>query len=180
MAFLKKEEQSAPSAPQGFEALYTSFLKFLDNLGAGKRTAWAVVSLIIAAALITLASVTPLLLGTNDLSLWVSVLIGFPAGVLVFGNFVGLVHFTGVREWGVSSYKDRRPQTRRIRDVALWTIAVVAVLIAAGGHIPRGVGGVVVITLALFAYNIIRRTPEELKRAQLGLPDPRDITEEDS
>lgn len=185
MAFLKKQSEGSDKADNlgGFEQIYSSFLSFLEDLGPSKRKVWALVSLIVAVTLTTLASFVPVILsgvGQKELSMWVSVLIGFPAGLIVFGNLAGVAHFTRVKDWGISQYKERYPQSRRMRDSALISVLIIATLIVAGGKIPQGLGGIIVITLALFAYNTIRRTPDELKRAQLGLPDPREIKEENN
>jgi len=175
VAFLKKQKADSDVAPVGgFEQTYSSFLSYVGKMTHGSRVGAVVISLTVAAILIVLASL-PFL----NLSYWIYVLIGFPAGIIVFANLVALFHFTRIKDSSLFTYKDRVPPRRRMQTVAITAVGVVVVLILFGGTIPRGLGGTIVITLALLAYNLIRRTPEEVRLAQLGLPDPREIEKEE-
>jgi uncharacterized membrane protein (DUF485 family) len=183
VAFLKKEPKEVDPTVGGFDQLYSAFLHFYKNMEPGKKRTWVISSLIVALILILISSFAPLLLGSfisADIITWIAVLVGFPAGIIVFANCVIFIHFSRAKEWKLAQYKDTYPVSRRIRDAALTGVAVIAALIALGGAMPYGLGGTIVITLALFGYNLIRRTPEELRLAQLGLPDPRDFKEENN
>jgi amino acid transporter len=173
VAFVKKPKDQEQETPAGFGQMYDSFLSFVERTPSKQRRTYMIGSLVVAAILIVLASL-PL-----NISTWVFVLIGFPAGLIVFANCVALTHFTRLRDSKAFTYKDRVPPTKRIKTVGLGIVVIVAILISLGGLIPYGLGGTIVITLALFAYNIIRRTPDELRLAKLGLPDPREFENED-
>ena len=159
-----------------FSTLYDRYVLWLDALGRGKRLRWALGSLAIATALIVLASLTFL-----NLWEWVYVVIGVPAGVILFLNLVGAAYFTRLSETQLVAYKETYPPARRVRDSAIGVISFLVLLLVAGTYIavPKGVGGALIILVALSAFNIVRRTPEEIRYSVAGLPDPRELREDD-
>jgi hypothetical protein len=167
------------SRPGVFEGYYQIFLNYLQGKTEGERQRYAIASLVLAAVLMTLSSLT-VLVNLNDLLMTIiTVLIGFPAGVILFLNAVGFVHFSAIGNWRIFGWKDRTTPPRRIRAVSITVIIIIIVLIIINSRIPEGIGGAIVVLTALSGFNIVRRTPEELRLARLGLPDPRDI-EDDS
>lgn len=162
--------------PGMFSTLYDRYLLWLDELGSGKRLRWALGSLALAAVLIALASLSFL-----NLWEWIYVVIGAPAGLILFLNLVGLAYFTRLSETGLVAYKETYPPARRVRDTAIGVIAFLVLLLVAGTYIivPKGVGGALIILVALTAFNIVRRTPDEIRYSVAGLPDPREIREDD-
>lgn len=178
MAFIRNrkdaQEPQIINNPAGFDALYQAFLRFVEDMPSAKRKTWSVVSLIIA-TLLTVAASLPF----PAIPSWVFVLIGFPAGLIVFANCVAFGHFTKIRDSRLFAYKENNPPSRRLKTTGIVAVVIITILIVIGGSLPYGLGGVVVITLALFGYNTIRRTPEEIELAKQGIPDPREYNEDD-
>jgi uncharacterized membrane protein len=126
----------------------------------------------IAAVLITVAS-----LPLGDGLRWVSAIVGSPAGVIIFLLFIGIIHSTRLNDMMFFRIKETTPPRKRVPLVVVGLIIIAGTLIAGGGAVPIGVGGSIVVAISLGAYNIIRRSPEELAWAARGLPDPREIEE---
>lgn len=157
----------------GFEDITNRFYDFVDKMGT-RKVIYAVVWLVIAIALAVAASL-PL---PSQLS-WVAPIVGIPAGIILFGLGLGVVHTTKLQNWGLFQVKNNYSQRRRVVPVLFGVGAVVALLITAGAAVPTGVGGAIMVATALTAYNVIRRTPYEIELANKGIPDPRDYPEEE-
>lgn len=162
--------------PGLFANLYNRYIVKLDEFGQGRRLRYALLSLLLAAVLIALSSLTFLPVPTFVLGI-----IGAPAGAILFLNLVGAAYFTKLSEASLMNYKETYPPARRIRDVAIGVVVVIVALLVAGAYVdvPQGIGGALIVLVALLAYQIVRRTPEEIRYAVAGLPDPREIKEED-
>jgi amino acid transporter len=162
--------QTPPIGP--FAATYDRFITAMRNAGHAKRVQYASVSLVVAAVLLVFSSLSFLGLPT-----FVYVITAVPAAVLLFLNISALAYFTRTADSRMMSYKDNVPPRRRIRDVLIGVVVFIVALLVIGAavNIPQGLGGSLVILVALLAYNIMRRTPEELRLAAAGVPDPREI-----
>lgn len=161
-----------PTNQYGFDALMDRFYSFVNNLSAGQRKGYLIGWSLVSLVLIVGASLP---LGA-DLR-WISAVVGSPAGVIVFLILAGVVETTNLKNSALFQFKENNPPRRRV-SVVLFGLALVAVaLIASSPILPLGVGGTIVIVVALTSYNIIRRTPDEILLAQQGLPDPREIEE---
>lgn len=158
----------------GFEALLNRLYTFVDNLEPSKRKSYGIGWLVIA---ILLAGVASVPLGDN--LRWVAAVVGWPAGVILFALALSLVRTTSIKNWGIFSYKERVPPKKRVSAVIIGLVIVAILLISVSRYAPLGVGGTVMIFAALLAYQIIRRTPEELALAAQGIPDPREFDEEE-
>ena len=156
------------------ESLTQRLYDFVDSLSDAKRKSYGIAWLVIAVVLMVVASI-PL-----DASLrWVSVLVGWPAGVILFCLGLSLVHTSSLKDTELFRYKERVPPKKRVPAVILGLIVVAVILITTSAFIPLGVGGTLMIFAALTAYNVIRRTKEEILLASQGLPDPRELPEEE-
>lgn len=160
--------------PWGFEALTNKIYDFTDSLEEKKQISYGAAWLAIAIILMVIASIP---IGEN-LRI-VSVIVGWPAGVILFALSLAIVHATKLRDLPIFDYKITTPPKKRATTVTIGLIIVAALLIATSAYVPVGVGGTVMIFSALTAYNIIRRTKEELALAAAGLPDPRELSDED-
>lgn len=160
--------------PWGFQALTDRLYAFVDSLNSSKRKTYGFTWLAIAIVLAVVASL-PL---PGSLR-WVSAIVGWPSGVILFALTLAVIHGTSLKDTSLFHYKDRVPPRRRVPVVIIGLILVAVLLIATSSFIPTGVGGTIIIYAALSAYNIIRRTREELALAAQGLPDPREIPEDD-
>jgi cobalamin synthase len=159
--------------PWGYDMLIHRLYAFVDSLNTSRRKTYGISWLVIAVLLATAASL-PLPDGLR----WVSVLVGWPAGVIAFALALALVHGTDLKNNSIFEYKERVPPKKRVSAVIIGLVVVAAILISTSSFLPSGVGGVIIIFSALLAYNVIRRTPEEMALAAQGLPDPREIPEE--
>lgn len=162
--------------PGMFVTLYNRYIVWLDEQGKSGRTRWAVIALLVTAVLVTFASLSFL-----NLWEWIYVLVGAPAGVLLFLVLIGVAYFTPVAEWRLVAYKETYPPARRIRDAVIGIVGFLVLLLVLGTYvvIPRGVGGAAIVLIALLAYNVTRRTPQEIQYSVAGIPDPREIREEE-
>lgn len=156
--------------PLGFDALSRRLYAFVDSLDTGKRKLYGFSWLAIAVVLAIAASMD---IG-SDLRL-VTVAVGFPSGVILFILAVAVVHGTSLKDKSFFQWKQRTLPKKRVSAAAVGMVAVATLLVGGSGFIPTGLGGTLIVFSALSAYNIIRRTQEELTLAALGLPDPREI-----
>lgn len=168
MAIQKKQQTN----PWGFESLLNRFNDFVDSLNSSKRQIYGIGWFAIAAVLVTVAS-----LPLGDGLRWVSAIVGSPAGVIIFLLTIGIIHSTRLNDMSFFRIKENIPPRRRVPRVVVGLIIVAGLLIAGGESIPIGIGGSIVVAISLGAYNIIRRSKEELALAAQGLPDPREIEE---
>jgi len=170
--FTMSTVQPQQTNPWGFESLLTRFYDFIDSMTPSKRKVYGFGWLAIAAVLMAIAS-----LPLGDGLRWVSAIVGSPSGVILFLLAVAVIHSTSLNEMSLFKIKQNIPPRKRVPLVAVGLIVVAATLIASSSVIPIGVGGSIVVAIALGSYNIIRRSPEELRWAAQGLPDPREIEE---
>lgn len=160
--------------PWGFEALTNKLYEFADSLEGKRKTSYGIAWLIIAIILIVVASL-PLGEGLRI----VSVIVGWPAGVILFALILSTIHSTKLHDLEIFRYKEVAPPKKRVSAVVIGLVFVAALLIATAAYVPVGLGGTIMILSALAAYNIIRRTKEELALAAAGLPDPRELPDDE-
>lgn len=156
----------------GFEALVNRIKNFVQTSEAGTLRTYFIVGLIISVVLMVAAS-----LPYGEGFTWVSPLTGVPAGIILFALTLGLIYGTSLGDSRIFQWKENTPPKKRVAPVIVGIAIVFAILIAANSWLPLGVGGAVMVVTALSAYNLIRRTPYEIKLALQGLPDPREYEE---
>jgi hypothetical protein len=158
------------SNPSGMESIINRFYNMIDSLSDQKRIGYSIGWALIAIVLVVAAS-----LPLGDSFRWISAIAGAPAGIIIFGLILTLIHTTSLKD--LSLFKIRETKTPRQRiPIALSVLgAIVVILILIASYIPIGVGGVTIIIACLSAFNIIRRTPQELSWASQGIPDPREL-----
>jgi hypothetical protein len=162
-----------------FNALDELFLMLsrkIDKVpvGGGKKTAitWGIVAVI----LIAVASV---LFHFKWVGTWIPALIGAPSGVILYMIGLGVVKRTDVGEWSLFEMKESYSFKQRLKRIIVWFGLYALVFIPLGKYIPYGLGGAVLIVLVMTALAVARRTPQELLWAKQGIPDPRDLSEDD-
>lgn len=134
-------------------------------------------------AAVVVVSVLFAFLPLNTLFRYISAIIGLPFGIIVAFTIVGLLHVRNkAKAKEDANYvpsRLRHSPTQRRRSAMIWGVVVLIASIAGNQFVPYITGGVIVTALLLVGYNFIRRTPEEIARDNEGLPDPRDIVEND-
>lgn len=156
----------------GFELLVNKVKNFVQTSESGTLKTYLIVGLIISAVLMVAAS-----LPYGEGFTWVSPLTGVPAGIILFALILGLIYGTPLGETRMFLWKENTPPKKRIAPVGVGIAIVFALLIAANSWLPLGVGGAIMVVTALTAYNLIRRTPYEIKLSLQGIPDPREYEE---
>lgn len=166
----------------GFTTMYDRYVEYVSSLTDSARRTKLILSIVVIVVLAAVSSVLPYLpfwsadsFSGDSWGIWVQTIIAFPAGILFFAILVGLQKTTKIQEWKLSSFKEIYSHRQRIQRVAIGLVVLVAGLIFVGGVIPYGVGGIVMMGVILTAYNLLRRTPIEIKYAELGAIDPRDV-----
>jgi len=161
---------------EGFGTFYNRFVNYAVNLSSAQKRTQTILGVIIILVLSTLASI-PFV--KEEWFQWVQALVGFPAGVILFAILVGLVKTTKFGNSEIFLFKERNSHNQRIRAVAIFSVIVIIILIFVGKFLPYGVGGTLVVAMALTIYNLLRRTPEEISLGKQGIVDPRDIRKEE-
>lgn len=105
---------------------------------------------------------------------WLFPFLTWPIGIFLFC----------VGSYCVYKYEEKHPDTltlkerwsfrRRIKIFSVLGVVYIALLLFVSPYIPNSLGGVITIAVILGAYNAIRRSPDELRLAELGIIDPRD------
>jgi hypothetical protein len=166
-----KKQKEAEQLP--LEELYVSFRNRVTNMDHGKATTLAVVGLVLSGLLITASSV---LYHYGILGSWLPALIGTPAGIILFLLGLGLVYRNpNISNWPVFQMRENLSFRQRTKRVIIWVVVYLVLFIPLGSFVPYGLGGSLIICLALTAVTTMRRTEEEFNLAQQGIPDPRDI-----
>lgn len=174
MAKPVKPVQNEQPNSWGFETLVTRLYHFVETLESNKRVIYGIIWLAIA-IILTVAASLPLAPSLHI----VSVIVGFPSGVILFALILSVIHTTQLKDMTLFQYKEYTLPKNRIAAVIIGFLIVIVLLIISTPFIPTGVGGMVIILAALSAYNIIRRTKTEISYANQGLPDPRELGNKD-
>lgn len=161
------------SNPLGFEALTNRLYLYVEGLTSSQRNVQGGIWLLIAAFFMVAASL-PL---PGFLS-WLVPIIGVPGGLILYALAVSFVRVTNLKTWRVFNVKDWAVPRQRVTYVAIGGIIALAILIVIGRWLPTGIGGSLIVLLALTGFNTIRRTPYELELAAKGIPDPRELETE--
>lgn len=169
MAKQKKEAEPIP-----FDELFVNYRAKVDGFTSSKAKNLTILGIIVAGVLIAASSV---LYSLEILNSWIPALIGAPAGVLLFLIGLGVIYRTKVGEWNIFSMRERLSFRQRVRRILIWLGVYAVVFIPLGSYIPYGVGGAILISLALTCLAVARRSPQEIEWAKNGFPDPRDIAE---
>jgi hypothetical protein len=172
MAKQKKQAETVP-----LNDVIEPFRQRVIGMSSQKVKTYTIIGLIVSAVLITGAS---LLYAMNILGSWVPATIGSPAGVILFLLALGFVYRNEEKEWSLFQMRERLSFRQRIRRVFIWLAIYAVIFIPFGRYIPYGLGGAILISLVMTCIVFCRRTPTELVLAQQGLPDPRDISEEEA
>lgn len=165
-------KQKEPEQPILLDELVVSYRERVLKMDSGKVKTFAIGGIALSVVLIVLSSV---LYYMNFLGSWVPALVGSPAGVILFLIGLGSVYRTRIGEWGIWDFRTKFSYTQRVRRVLIWFVVYAVVFIPFGSFIPYGLGGAILICLALTAVVAARRSPEEYNLAVQGLPDPRDV-----
>lgn len=165
-------KQKEPEQPILLDELVVSYRERVLKMDSGKVKTFAIGGIALSVVLIVLSSV---LYYMNFLGSWVPALVGSPAGVILFLIGLGSVYRTRIGEWGIWNFRTKFSYAQRVRRVLIWFVVYAVVFIPFGSFIPYGLGGAILICLALTAVVAARRSPEEYNLAVQGLPDPRDV-----
>lgn len=165
-------KQKEPEQPILLDELVVSYRERVLKMDSGKVKTFTIGGISLSVVLIVLSSV---LYYMNFLGSWVPALVGSPAGVILFLIGLGSVYRTRIGEWGIWNFRTKFSYAQRVRRVLIWFVVYAVVFIPFGSFIPYGLGGAILICLALTAVVAARRSPEEYNLAVQGLPDPRDV-----
>lgn len=171
---MSKQKKPAENIP--LDELFVSFEGKVTALSSGKAKTFLYTGLVLS---VILSASSSLLFSFNLLGSWVPALIGAPAGVILFLLGLGLIYRTKIKEWAFFQIRESLSFRQRVRRVLICFVLYVLVSFPLSGFIPYGIGGSLLICLTLGSLAFGRRTPEELKLAEAGLPDPRDISEDE-
>lgn len=170
----KQQVEEEPFVP--LDELFTSIQEKLLGLTPQKAKTLAYTGGVISVVLITISS---LMFYFNWLGSWIPALIGSPAGVILYLIGLGLVYRAKIGEWEIFRMRENYSFKQRLRRVLITLAVYAAVMITIGRFIPYGLGGAILIVTVMTAIATCRRTPEETLLLNQGLPDPRDLEEED-
>lgn len=171
MAKSSKEQ----SPVEGFGYFYDRFVSWVEDLSPAKRKSNLILGIILTAILASISSIS---LVKADWYQWVQALVGLPAGFILFGILVGIMKTTKVGNWEVFGFKARNSAAQRVKKLIVAIVILIIFFMLVGAYIPYGVGGTLMVAIALTIYNLLRRTPEEIMLAKQGVVDPRDVKEE--
>lgn len=155
--------------PLGFEVLTNRLYLYVEGLTSKQRKTQGIIWLAIAAVFMV-ASSLPLPPAIN----WIVPIIGVPGGVILFVLGLAVVHVTSLKNWRIFSLKDWAVPRKRATYVGIGAIISIAALIVLSRFIPTGIGGSLIVLIALTGFNALRRTPYEADLAARGIPDPRE------
>lgn len=161
---------------EGFGYFYDRFVTWVENMSPAKRKSNLIVGIILT---VLLAGVSSIPLVKADWYQWVQAFVGLPAGFILFGILVGIMKTTKVGEWNIMGFKARNSAAQRIKKLLVVIAILVIIFMLIGAYIPYGVGGTLMVAIALTIYNLLRRTPTEIALAKQGVIDPRDVKEEE-
>ena len=168
---VKKQKEAEQQLP--LEELYVSFRDRVTNMAHSKAVTLSVIGLVVSSLLITASSI---LYHYGIMGSWLPALIGTPAGIILFLLGLGLVYRNpNINNWTVFQMREDLSFRQRGKRVIIWVVAYLVLFIPLGSFIPYGLGGSLIICLALTAVTTMRRTEEEFQLAQQGIPDPRDL-----
>lgn len=135
----------------------------------------SVLGIIIAVLLIGVSSALHYL---DIIGTWIPSFLGAPAGIII--ALLILCWSYRKNEDGLfSDFRESRTFKQRVRFVAVVMVVLIAIIIPLGQYIPFGIGGTIMILATLLAIVALYRTPYEKNLAVKGLPDPRDLQEEE-
>lgn len=161
---------------EGFGYFYDRFVSWVKDLSPAKRKSNLILGIVIT---VVLAGVSSIPLVKTDWYQWVQALVGLPAGFIFFGILVGIMTTTKVGNWEIFGFKARNSAAQRVKKLLVAIVILIIFFMLVGAYIPYGVGGTLMVAIALTIYNLLRRTPEEIALAKQGIIDPRDVKEEE-
>lgn len=174
MARTKRNQEEYGDPPAGIESMLQNYYNFLQTNEKSKLIKYGIAWGLVAVVLIVVASI-PL----PDAFTWVSGIAGAPAGAILFLGILALIQLTNLKDLPLAKIREEKSPRQRM-PIALGIIfAAFVLLLLIAPYIPFGVGGVTIVVAALSAFNIARRTPQELDWARQGIPDPREFIIED-
>lgn len=173
---LKKEADKEQEEFNVLDELFLSLSKRLDKVpvGEGKKAVikWSVIGVLLIVA-------SSVLFHFAQLGTWIPAIVGAPAGLIFYLIGLGLVTRTTLSEWEIFHMRENYSFKQRMKRLGVGALVYALTFIPLGKYIPYGLGGTLVIVLALVALTVARKTPQELIWAKQGVPDPRDLEDED-
>lgn len=155
----------------GWAYIESRYFEKIDSLASATRRTYTIIALIVSAALLAAGS----LITMPNIALS---LLGLP----VAGVFY-LIIITLRRNYNTKNdkipFRERFSFRARKKYSLVFGILSLIVIVYLGTIVPYVVGGTLLATGALIFYDFFRRTPEEIELDEMGLPDPRDLTEEE-
>ena len=172
MATEKKIKSQAPDVPSplGFEVLTGKLKVAVSELSQSQKITYGIIGLVLV---IVLAIASSLSFPAN--LRFIVPLVGVPGGIILFVLVLGFYYSSSIQEWNIFGWKERTPPRQRLVPVIVGAVIVSVIIVITA--MPAGVGGVIMVVVALTSYNLIRRTPYELDLSKKGLPDPREFSD---
>lgn len=162
---------STAANPFGFDSLLERFYNHVDSIPKKHRKAQFFIWFAVALVLVAAASF-PI---PEELR-FIAAIVGTPAGILLFLLGLAVVRTTPLKTWSLFRVREIAVPQRRVIYVVSGLVVLAVSLFFLSTTLPffpLGLGGAIAIIAALTAVNTLRRTPEELYYAQMGLRDPR-------
>lgn len=156
----------------GWSYIESRYYEKLENLPPQSKKTYAVLAIVVSLALLAAGAVI------SFLPNFVISLMGVPAA-LVF--FLAIITFRRNRniKTGKTPLREKYSFRSRRQYSIIFGVVSLIVIVYLGTLVPYVVGGALLTTTALLFYDFLRRTPEEIVLDEMGLPDPRDLTEEE-
>lgn len=123
-------------------------------------------------AILALPTIATLL--SNIIPQPLQVALAFPAGIALFFFGLGFAFVFEQKHPERLRIKERFSFNQRIKWAVVGGVACLGIIISLGQVLPYAFGGVIVLALALTVYNLLQRTPDEIKLYEAGVVDPRD------
>lgn len=179
MSNLSESLNSPDTQSSIFDVWMNRFYNYVDNIKPTSRKGYFIGWLLVALALTAASSVY---LGQEWA--WVNGIIGAPAGIIFWLLGCAILHRRKdkLSENSIWRIRESRSQRQRMRPALVLAAIVVVVLIVSGAWLfqyAMGIGGVIIISVALTVFSMLHRTPEETYLFLKGIPDPRDTLGDD-
>jgi hypothetical protein len=166
-----KQAKNGPESRDvlSFRDIHAKYKTWFFSLSKTTLKKYAIFAGLIIVALPTLATLL-----SSFIPQILQVALAFPAGIGLFAYSLGLAFLYEEKYPERLRVKERFSFNQRIKWGVVCGVAALGVLISLGRFIPYAFGGVLVLALALAVYNLLQRTPDEIKLYEAGVVDPRD------
>lgn len=169
----QEERENSALVSTSINNVFLGYKNFVDNLGSAKTTL-AIISLLFSVGVCVFISLP----FASHLPGWVQTLLTIPVGLLLTGVALGWVYSQETNSL-IISFKHDRTRKQRFKLAIVFFIIGIFLTLALGQVTASGVGGALMITLCVCLIVFMLPTEEEIEYIKRGIPDPRDVTQDD-